>query len=575
MNFLLLLSSLLLTNPSDSLQTPFEKSGGKQSATYEECIAYYKQLSTLSSEIKILQSGTTSIGKPLHLIVISKEGISKSSEVNRDNKAVLLVNNAIHPGEPDGVDACMMLARDLVMKKEMQTLLDHVVLLIIPVYNISGCLNRGCCSRANQNGPEEYGFRGNIQNLDLNRDFIKNDAPETFAFEKIFTEWKPDWFADTHVSDGADYQYTMTYIATQHNKLHPKLAQYETENLIPYLENKMTADGFEMCPYVNTVQEIPDSGIVDFVESPRFSTGYAALFNCIGFVLETHMLKPYDARVKSTYQFLFHWIEKAGADYKKVSSLHRSADAEVQGQKIFPLNYKSDLSRHAEINFKGYEARYKPSDVSGEKRLYYDRDAPYAKKILHFNQCSAAVSISAPAQYIIPQYCKKLIAIFENNGVEMQMLAHDTILKSEVYFINSYKSSENPYEGHYLHHSMVVTKDTLMMHFYAGDVIVKLNQRANRFIVETLEPQSMDGFFAWNFFDAILQQKEWYSNYVWEDKAAELLEKNQLLKNKFEEEKKNNPAFVKDAEAQLEFIYRHSPDYETSVNRYPVVRIVF
>ena len=574
MNFLLLLSTLFLAKPTDSLKTPFEKSGGKQSATYQECIAYYKQLSSFSSEVKVLQYGTTSIGKPLNLIVVSKEGISKSSEVNRENKAVLLINNAIHPGEPDGVDACMMLARDLVTKQEMKTLLDHVVLLIIPVYNISGALNRSCCTRANQDGPEEYGFRGTIQNLDLNRDFIKNDAAETFSFENIFTEWKPDWFVDTHVSDGADYQYTMTYIATQHNKLQPALADYQQKILVPFMNAEMIKKNFEMVTYVNTINETPDSGIVEFLESPKFSTGYASLFNCIGFVTETHMLKPFAQRVNSTYAFLNCWMQKANDDYKTIRQLHVKADDSVAQQQLFSMNYKPDFTSVTTIPFKGYEAEHKPSDVTGAPRLFYNRDKPFTKQIPFFNSFIPTVEIQKPIAYIIPQYSKKLISIFQNNGVLMQELSKDTVIKVEVYYITDYKSTDHPYESHYMHHSVSVKKDTQMIRLYAGEVMVKVNQPANKFIVETLEPQSSDGFFAWNYFDGVLAQKEYFSDYVWEDKAFQLLQSDAQLKNLFEQEKKNNPDFIKTPAMQLDFIYKHSQYFENACNRYPVVRVV-
>ncbi len=555
-----------------SLLTPFEKSGGKQTATYELCIEYYQMLSKISPGIKVKQYGNTSVGKPLHLIIISKEGITNASEINLENKAILLVNNAIHPGEPDGVDACMMLSRDLIMNQNLKPLLEHVVLLIIPVYNISGALNRNCCSRANQNGPDEYGFRGTSQNLDLNRDFIKCDADETFSFHEIFTAWKPDWFVDTHVSNGADYQYTMTYIATQHNKLPDMLADYQQKNLVPYLNKEMEKQNFEMAPYVNTIKETPDSGIVAFLESPKYSTGYASLFNCIGFVTETHMLKPFDQRVNATYAFLNCWIQKANDDFKLIRQLSIRANMEVVQQEVFHINYKPDYSKVDFISFNGFEAEHKPSDVTGAPRLFYNRQKPYTKEILFFNNYKATIKIQKPVAYIIPQYCKKIISIFENNGIEMKRMVRDTTLLVEVYYITDYKTTEHPYESHYMHYSVAVKKDTQQIKIYAGDVMVKVNQPGNKLIVESLEPQSSDGFFSWNYFDGILMQKEYYSDYVWEDKAFELLNTNQELKNRFELEKKTNADFSKNANAQLDFIYRHSINFESSVNRYPVLR---
>src|SRR5882672_2065486 len=296
MNFLLFIFSLLLfmNTSNDDLRTPFEKGNGNQTCTYDECISYYEKLDSLFDEAKLFTYGTTSIGKPLHLLVISSDKNFDPKKIHEAGKCVLLNNNGIHPGEPDGIDASMIFARDLLTKKEMKSLLDHVVVCIIPVYNVSGMLNRGSFSRVNQNGPEEYGFRGTAQNYDLNRDFVKCDSREAQTFTEIFQTWKPEIFVDTHVSNGADYQYVMTLIPTQKDKLQPILADYQEKTLLPDLYAAMKKDDFEMTPYVNPVKEIPDSGIASFLETPRFSTGYAALFNCIGMMPETHMLKPYD-----------------------------------------------------------------------------------------------------------------------------------------------------------------------------------------------------------------------------------------------------------------------------------------
>ena len=76
----------------------------------------------------------------------------------------------------------------------------------------------------------------------------------------------------------------------------------------------------------------------------------------------------------------------------------------------------------------------------------------------------------------------------------------------------------------------------------------------------------------WNFFDAILQQKEGYSDYRWEDLAAEVLRKDPVLRAKLEEKKAGDPKFAANGPAQLDFIYKNSPYYEPGHNRYPVYR---
>ena len=223
--------------------TSFEKSPDKNTtATYAEVVSFYQALDSKYPQAKMITCGLTDIGKPLHLIVLSKEKIFDPELIRKQNKRVLFINNGIHPGEPEGIDASMMFARNLLEKKQLP---DDVVICIIPVYNIDGCINRGI-SRINQNGPESYGFRGNYQNLDLNRDFIKTDSRNSQSFQQIFNAWKPEVFIDNHTSNGADYQYVITLIQTQKDKLQPVLAEYMTRTLVPELYNQMQKSGYPM-----------------------------------------------------------------------------------------------------------------------------------------------------------------------------------------------------------------------------------------------------------------------------------------------------------------------------------------
>lgn len=539
--------------------------------TYPEIVKTYEDFAKKSSLVKLFTYGTTDVGKPLQLLVISKNKNFDADSLRKQNKRILLINNGIHPGEPDGIDACVELVNTLL--KDEKKIPDDVVICIIPVYNIDGCLNRGKYSRANQNGPEEYGFRGNAQNLDLNRDFIKADAENTKTFIQIFQGWKPDVFVDTHTSDGADYQYVMTLISTQRNKLAPILSKYMTAEMLPQLYSKMKDKKYEMCPYVETKDDTPDNGIVEFLETPRFSTGYAAQFNTIGFVTETHMWKPYNDRVWATYEFLLALIEVVQYDAGKIGVLKSKADKFLKYQETFPLNWKLDTTQFDSIEFKGYKAVYKTSSVTGLQRLYYDRNKPYTKKIRFYNSYTPTVKIEKPSIYIIPQAWKEVIARLKLNGIEMKQLSKDTSITCEAYYIISYQTSKNPYEGHYLHYGTQVKKETQTLSFFKGDYVIYTNQTGNRYIVETLEPECDDSFFAWNFFDAVLNQKEWFSDYIFEEKAEEVLQQDTKLKLALEEKKKSDKDFASNHWAQLAFIYKNSPYYEKSHNRYPVARL--
>lgn len=556
-------------------QKPPVKYLTNQTVTYSECISFYKELDETFSNAKLITCGMTDIGKPLHLFVISSDGDFDPASLHAKNKRIILVNNGIHPGEPDGIDASMKLAYELLSDKSKTALLDHVVVCIIPVYNIDGALNRSCCSRANQNGPGEYGFRGNGRNLDLNRDFIKCDSENAKSFTKIFRQWDFDVMADTHVSNGADYPYTMTLISTQHNKLNPVLGTYLKKEMTPALFEKMKEKKDEMITYVNSFDydDSPDKGIVGFLEIPRFSTGYAALFNTLGFVAETHMFKPFAQRVESTYNLLLSLLEFTSENYLKIGELRTQAKADCKLKTRFDLQWKADTTKYEMINYKGYEAKYKTSDITGLQRMYYDRNAPYEKQIKFYDEYTATVSVEKPYAYIIPQAWKEVIDRLKINRIEMKQLKRDTVLEADVYYIENFSTSREPYEGHYLHSKVELKKENKELNFYEGDYIVYANQESNRYIVETLEPQGVDSWFAWGFFDATLQQKEWFSSYVFEEKAEEILIKNSSLRKEFEQKQKTDSAFAKNSFEQLAFIYRHSPYFEKSYKRYPVARI--
>ncbi|HEX6916149.1 MAG TPA: M14 family zinc carboxypeptidase, partial [Chitinophagaceae bacterium] len=238
-------------------QTPFEKSNENETATYFQCIEFYKKLAArYSAVITIRTCGLTDAGYPLHLVIFNSAGKLNRSQWKEDLR--ILINNGIHPGEPDGIDASMMLIRDAASGKIK--IPANVVLAVIPVYNIGGALNRNSFSRVNQEGPVSYGFRGNAQNLDLNRDFTKCDSRNAQSFAEIFHFIDPEIFVDNHVSDGADYQHTMTLLTTQHNKLGGPIGNYLHEVFEPAIYSNMEKKNWPLTPYVNFYSADPDKG---------------------------------------------------------------------------------------------------------------------------------------------------------------------------------------------------------------------------------------------------------------------------------------------------------------------------
>ncbi|WP_294311609.1 hypothetical protein [uncultured Chryseobacterium sp.] len=566
----LLASSLLFSQTH--FKTPFEKGNGNQTVTYDEMNSWYRELAKNFNTIQYLKKGEDDNGKPIYVVLYNPFPEKKIAQLRKD-KAVLFVNNGIHPGEPDGIDATMMLMRDLATGK-IKTPRNFIV-AAIAAYNVSGMLNRGSFSRANQNGPEAYGFRGNARNFDLNRDFIKADTKNARSFQEIYQWLKPDVFIDNHVSNGADYQYTFTYISTFKERLGNVLGNYFYNTYqVKNLED-LKKVGYESTPYVNIHRDVPDIGFAAFEDSPRYSTGYASLFNALSTMPETHMLKPYDKRVDATYQYMLVNLQNLDKEYRKIKQLRTENLKQYQAGKSYGIRWKIDSTKYTAMDFKGYEGKYKPSEVSGKPRLYYDRNKPFTKNIKLFTTAVPTGFITIPEYYVIPQSQYRVIEELRRNGIRMALIKKDSSIAVESYRINDFKTAKNPYEGHYPHSETTVDRSNKKILFSAGDYLVPTGQEGVKYLIETLEPEALDSFFNWNFFDGILAQKEYYSAYIFEDTAAELLKKDKTLKQKFEAKKASDLKFAEDGTAQLDWIYRNSPYFEEKTFRqYPVYRIL-
>lgn len=322
--------------------------------TYFEAIEMFKLLDEHYENAVLLEKGFTDCGKPLHLFVINSEPEFNPEKIRLQGKTILLINNGIHAGEPEGIDASFEFADDILRNKDgMAKLLEKTVIIIIPVYNIGGVLNRSAYNRSGQTTPYETGFRGNFANLDLNRDFTKCDSENARSFSKIFTEWNPDVFLDTHTTNGSDHQYSITLIAP--------------------------------C---------------------------AALF-------------------------------------------------------------PSGMEKYIRNEF-------------------------------------------VPALY------------------------------SEIQKVQ----------------------------FYAGDLIIPVRQEKIKYLLEMFEPKASDSFFRWNFFDNVLDQREYFSSYGFEANALKYLNEHPEFKSKFEEKRKTDPEFAKNHRAQLAYIYNNTEWLEKTWKRYPVGKII-
>ncbi len=570
------------SSSKNEFSIPFD-TNTNQTVTYQEGIEFLNKLAKSYPQfLQVNEFGMTDSGEPLHEVIFEVNGkFNTLSETEKESKFVVFVNNGIHPGESDGIDATFMLLRDLCTKEEVRNEYKNIVLVIIPFYNVSGALTRNSTTRANQNGSKEYGFRGNAKNLDLNRDFVKCDSKNAESFNKLFQKWQPLVYLENHVSNGADYQYTMTHLATQTDKLGGKMGEFLNQNFTPSLEKAMISRDEEMSPYVNVFGVDPVNGWEGFMDSPRYSTGYVALFQTFSMLTETHMLKPYDKRVKATLIFMEELLKYVQQHGKQLQEIKTQDQNQVKVQTQFVLDWELNKEKHRTLNFKGFESSMEKSNVSGLDRMKYDRSKPYEKEVNYYDSFKPTLQIEAPKAYLIPLAYTEVLERLRWNNVQLDTLINEQHKghNVEVYSIKNYKTVNTSYESHYLHYDIEISTQKMkfedaLRYPEQKYVLVKLNQTANRYIVEMLEPQAKDSFFAWNFFDGILQQKEHFSPYVFEDMAAKILDENPALRKELEDKKASDSEFAKNGYLQLEFVYQNSIYYEKTHLKYPVLRVV-
>lgn len=556
--------------------TPFEHGNGNQTTTWQECVAFHERLArAFPGVLSFSAVGRSDGGLPIHLGIVSADGVFDPASVKRAGRTVVFNNNGIHPGEPEGIDVCMALVRDLCTRPEQLRALGGTVLVYIPVYNVDGALNRQDTSRVNQVGPERFGFRGNARHLDLNRDFVKQMSANARCFAEVFAAWDPDLLVDTHTSNGADYAHVVTLIPTQPDKLGGSLGALLRERLLPALYGDMQRRGWPMCPYVNPVKEIPDDGIADFLDLPRFSTGYAALHHTIGFMPETHMLKTFGERyhgMRALVEAVLAWGASEGDELRRRRAADRAA---VSAARRLPLAWALDTSRPSTFRFQGFRAVHEPSRLGDYRRLRYDRDAPYEADIPYYDRYAPIADAAPPLAYLVPQAWREAAERLRRGGATLEPVTQEQAVAVECYRIVDFETRARPFEGHHLHERIVLQAEPATVTARPGDWLVRWGQPRDRYVFETLEPLGADSYFRWGFFDAVLDRKETFSDYVFEDEAERLLAAEPALREAFDRWKRGHSELVADRDAVLSFLFLNCERYaEPEFRRYPVFRIV-
>ncbi|MBE0637031.1 MAG: hypothetical protein IH598_00750 [Bacteroidales bacterium] len=545
-----------------------------ESVTYQEAITFYTKLADHYPEAKLMTYQNTDVGKPLHLFVMDKDRKFDPASAKKSDKRIVLIMNGIHPGEPEGIDASLMFADDILRNKdEMRQLLEHTVICIIPVYNIGGALNRSAYHRTGQTTPKEAGHRGNAKNLDLNRDFVKMDTQNAWAFAQIFRTWQPDVFLDTHTTNGTDHPYVITLIPYQPDALPENLANLYHDHMIPFLYEQMSEAGYEMIPYVDYWNTTPKDGIKLNPQTPRFSTGYTGLFNTMSFMTENQIYADFPDRVMSVYHFKKALVSFTNSNSTEIGKLITDANEFTKDQKEFVVKWAADSINFRMIRYKGYEGEIGISPVTGMPRFGFNRSKPYDTVIPYYDRHLPEKIITSPEYYILPQAWEQVSQRLQHNGVKMLCFTKDTVITAERYMIKEVKTNTYQSNWHRNHNEVTYEVKTEKVQVWEGDYLIPMDQPANRYILEMLEPDAQDSFFRWNFFDPILEEREYYSSFGFEENALRYLDEHPDFRKQWEEAIKNDTALQKSHRAQLGYIYHNTEWADNVTRRYPVARV--
>lgn len=563
-------------------ETSFEKSGFISTSDYEQTMAYFQKLADSSEFADFFSFGISPQNRELKYLLVTKEntkGPQTEMNMRKLSGPVVLIINGIHSGEIEGKDASMIFLREILITKEKEYLIEDINIIVVPIFNIDGHERKSKYNRINQNGPEEMGWRTTAQNLNLNRDWIKADAPEMQSMLKLVNEWNPDFIIDTHTTDGADYQYTVTYAVEWSKNIFHQTGKWLKNSFIPHLENKVEEKGFLVSPYVflKDWSKGLDGGLIYWPATPRFSTGYFALQNRPSLLIETHMIKPYKDRVYSTKAMLETTLDIIYNNATSLIILNKEADEQSirmfnVEDRYLPLAY--DRSEKYElINFKGYEYYWEPSSISGtEKLVYTNKRKDFTVK--YYNDVIITDSVKIPKGYLIPLEWKKFADKMESlHNVITGLFSTGVTVSVEKYIFFNVEFDSLPYEGRQrvTFDSEIVKEDlTLDRHM----IYISTDQKAVRVVVNLLEPQSADSYVRWGFMNQIFEQKEYYEDYVMEKLAAEMLASDPDLKREFERKLENDEEFKNNPRARLDFFYERSPYFDKQKNVYPILRVV-
>ncbi len=558
----------LIAKPNDRWITTAEKTGFQATPTYEQTVVWLRQLALTAPELRMVSLGRSPEGRDIWMVIASRDHLFTPQTLQRSGRPTLFIQAGIHAGEIDGKDAGLMFLRELTVGARWRMLLDRANLLFVPIFNVDGHERASRYGRINQRGPDVTGWRTTARNLNLNRDYTKLDTPEMRAMVAALDDWKPDLYMDIHVSDGADYQYDVTFGWNEATGYSPHTVRWLASTLAPALNRDLRGMGHIPGPLIGND---PTQGLTFVNLPPRFSDGYGDVRHLPSILVETHSLKPYEQRVLGTLVLLHSTLETLG----RAGGPLKQAIAEDARQHVNPVPLAWRVpqptgSAPEMIDLLLIESRKTPSPISGTSRTEY-LGKPVTLRRAVYRESEVAVSVPRAKAYWIPPAWSEIAERLKLHGVVVERISGAREIDVDMYRLQDPKFDSQPSEGR-VRVAVKTAVDHRKQRFPAGSYRVSTDQPLGELVTILLEPASPDSFLQWGFFHSIFQRTEYAENYVVEAMAEQMLAADSALRQEFEQRLAADEAFRASAEQRLDFFYSRSPYTDERWRLYPIAR---
>ncbi len=562
-------SKSLLVDKSNPWATPFEKSGGLESPSYKETMAWLEKLAVESAYLTMTNAGISEQGRIIHMVIASLDGDFSPSELSTSKKPLILIQAGIHAGEIDGKDAGMMLLRDIAVG-DKKALLTKANILFIPILNVDGHERRSQYARVNQRGPLEMGWRTNARNLNLNRDYTKLETAGIQTIANIINSYDPDLYIDVHVTDGADYQYDITYGFVASGGYSPAISEWLSTTFQPQVDQSLSDMGHIPGPLLFAANGADFSeGNIAFNFSPRFSHTYGDIRHMASILIENHSLKPFEQRVLGTYVFLEQAIKTLGDHFQTLESAV-VAD-ENQAKEAIPIKFKFRSAPTDSMVFLGVASSKVKSEITDAEYIKWE-GKPITQMVPNILMDEPVLTIPVPKAYWISAEWGDIIQKIQQHGIEFETLSEAKQVSLEFSTVENYKMGNQPYEGKMRVQSFELEKESRSINLPAGSIRIKTDQPLGELAMILLEPESVDSFFQWGYFNSIFTQTEYMETYIMEPMLKKMLSDDADLKKRFEEKKVAEPDFAKSPRAIYQWFYAQTPYFDQNWKVIPVGR---